>query len=118
MKIQCEKIRIPNYTYCAGRFIFTILIVSIAVAILFVSPVNSYASNARAYIVDSDYVSYRQKLIRDALNDPIIKKRLKNIQTPEEINAILSESVEAKLKSYREEHNLDENGAPKKADDE
>ena len=79
---------------------------------------NSYASNARAYIVDSDYVSYRQKLIRDALNDPIIKKRLNNIQTPEEINAILSESVEAKLKSYREEHNLDENGAPKKADDE
>ena len=114
MKIQCEKYRISIYKYCAGRFIFSLRIVSIAVAILFVTPVNSNASNARAFIADSDYVNYRHKLIGEALNDPIIKERLKNVQTPEELNAILSESVEGKLKIYREEHNLDENGASKK----
>ena len=118
MKCNLKISRISIYISCAERFIVALCIVSIAVVILFVVPVNSNTSNTRAYIADSDYLSYRQKLIREALNDPIIQKRLKNAQTPEELNAILRESVKGKLRIYREEHNLDKNGASNKSDDE
>jgi len=63
------------------------------------TPANSdTAGNAASYIADSDYLSYRHELVREALNDPTIKMRLKSARTPQEINETLKrESLKKNL---------------------
>ena len=85
----------------------------ISVLFLGLTPFKSEGANAQAYIADSDYVNYRQQLVADTLNDPKIKERIKRARSIEEINEILKVEVEEKLKIYREEHELDDNGSPK-----
>jgi len=88
----------------------------VSVAFFGLAPDISYADNsqtAATYIAASDYVSYRQQLVGDALNDPVIKKRIKNARSIEEINEILRAEIEVKLRKYRNEHGLDENGESK-----
>jgi len=75
------------------------------------SDANSSGANAKAYIIDSDYLRYRLELVRDAMTDPIIKKRLESAQSMEAYNDILKAEIQDKLRIYRDDNNLDENGA-------
>lgn len=89
---------------------------SLFVSILFLgfTPMKSDAERSAAfYIIDSGYLSYRQKLNSDAMNDPLIKKHLEDGLSLEEIGELIEAGIEPKLKKYREEHGLDENGAKK-----
>ena len=71
------------------------------------------ASGTSEYIADGAYLKYRMELVQEALNNPLIAQRIQNAQSMEEVNDILKIELEDKLKKYREENGLDENGASK-----
>lgn len=77
---------------------------------------NSKAEGSAAfYITDKGYLKYRLELNSEAMSDPIMKKRLDDGELSfEEYLALIKADVEPKLKAYREEHGLDENGIKKK----
>ncbi len=80
----------------------------------FTSMKSDAEGSAAFYIIDSGYLSYRQKLNSDAaMNDSLIIKHLEDGLSLEEIGELIKAEIEPKLKNYREEHGLDENGAKK-----
>ena len=79
----------------------------------FSASLSAAGANASAYIASSaslKYREYRLELIREALNNPLITERIQNAKTVQEVNDILKDAIEDKLKKYREENALDENG--------
>ena len=95
-------------------------LVFVSIVLLGFIPMNSKAEgSATFYIIDSGYLEYRQKLnseaASDAASDPIIMKRLEDGDLSlQEFFGLIKAEIEPKLKIYREEHGLDENGAKKK----
>ena len=74
---------------------------------------SASGANASAYNADSAYLKYRMELVQEALNNPLLAQRIQNAQSVEEVNDILKIELEDKLRKYREENGLDENGASK-----
>ena len=90
-----------------------LLLTPISVFLLSLIPMNSNAANASYYIADRDYLIYRHRLTRKAVDGLIEKRRLDSSISVEELNKILKAEVEKKLEIYREGNGLDENGVPK-----
>ena len=91
-------------------------LVFVSILILGFIPMNSEAEGSAAfYIIDSGYLRYRLKLNSEAASDPVMKKRLEDGDLSfEEFAELISAKIEPKLKAYKEEHGLDENGVKKK----
>ena len=89
------------------------VIILVLFKVSFATSISAAGANASSYIADSEYVKYRMELLQEALNNPLIVERIQNAKSIEEANNVLKLELEDKLKKYREENGLDENGAKK-----
>ena len=79
----------------------------------FTTTASACGANASASNAGSAYLKCRMELVQEALNNPLKAQRIQSAQSVEEVNDILMIELEDKLKKYREENGLDENGASK-----